>query len=372
MRGIIPRLWTSIAWSETMDLPYDERQTLFSRVRLKAGSNRYRAFYARWPQLQKADDAVRGMDILAASGESKPRQQALKDHIDGVDARVRALYAHPPALRPLQRLDAIREVALSAGAVDAGVALLSTRDYYQRFGGVGENLGRDTYGEETPRHYSRALVFAVEMRLAYMLRAPRAEVLYESKRAYEAVARIGATVASRLQASGYEAAFASEDYYLTPMVPLARKAGLGEIGMTNHLVHPDCGNRIRLGAVYTTAPLIPDEPREYGIRTFCRRCALCLMNCPSRAIKPYTRRRQGTAFFQFDEHACFRMFKALGTDCSICIVSCPYTHGIDRRMQRWMADDRERMDAVLKKHLHTHGRRPRVKTPLPLECEGGW
>lgn len=66
----------------------------------------------------------------------------------------------------------------------------------------------------------------------------------------------------------------------------AVKAGLGQIGANNNLITAEYGSRLRLGAVITTAPLVPDEPMTYGVvPAFCKACGFrCVRACPAGAL----------------------------------------------------------------------------------------
>lgn len=60
----------------------------------------------------------------------------------------------------------------------------------------------------------------------------------------------------------------------------ARRAGLGFIGLNNHLIIPGEGSYFFLGAVLTTVAFRPDEPVDGE----CDRCGRCLASCPGKAI----------------------------------------------------------------------------------------
>jgi len=66
----------------------------------------------------------------------------------------------------------------------------------------------------------------------------------------------------------------------------AVKAGIGQIGVNNNLITSKHGSRLRLGAVITNAPLVPNEPLEYGVvPEFCKRCGFrCVKACPAKAL----------------------------------------------------------------------------------------
>lgn len=68
------------------------------------------------------------------------------------------------------------------------------------------------------------------------------------------------------------------------MVPIAIDAGIGEFCRTGRVLSPEFGNNMRLKAVTTDLPLIPDKPISFGIHEFCMSCESCAKFCPAGAI----------------------------------------------------------------------------------------
>lgn len=94
-------------------------------------------------------------------------------------------------------------------------------------------------------------------------------------------------------------------------------AGLGWMGRSNLLVHPDYGARFRLVTVLTDMPLEADRP----LRGECGECMNCLEPCPAQAIKE---KRE-----DFDHLACFEKLKEFRKKgivgqhiCGICVKAC--------------------------------------------------
>lgn len=61
----------------------------------------------------------------------------------------------------------------------------------------------------------------------------------------------------------------------------AMRAGLGFIGLNNHLIIPDVGSYIFLGEILTTLPLTPDTP----LHADCGQCGRCVRACPTGALR---------------------------------------------------------------------------------------
>jgi hypothetical protein len=97
-------------------------------------------------------------------------------------------------------------------------------------------------------------------------------------------------------------------------------AGLGWIGRSNLLVHPDFGSRFRLVSVLTDMPLETGKP----LRSGCEECMECLEACPAQAIKESRE--------DFDHMACFeklKEFRKMGIVgqhiCGVCVKACSGT-----------------------------------------------
>jgi len=68
------------------------------------------------------------------------------------------------------------------------------------------------------------------------------------------------------------------------MVPIALDAGVGEFCRTGRVLSPEYGNNMRLKAVTTDLPLVPDKPIAFGTHEFCMACESCAKFCPSGAV----------------------------------------------------------------------------------------
>jgi epoxyqueuosine reductase len=103
-------------------------------------------------------------------------------------------------------------------------------------------------------------------------------------------------------------------------------AGLGNFGISNMLLTPDFGPRVRFVSVFTSAVIEPDPVREEPL---CIRCMRCVKACPVHALdgKDYP-------FGITDKKACATRSEALFrrdiSPCGLCIMVCPV--GDDRRV----------------------------------------
>jgi len=68
------------------------------------------------------------------------------------------------------------------------------------------------------------------------------------------------------------------------MVPIALDAGIGEFSRNARVLSPEYGNNMRLKAVTTDMPLVPDKPISFGVHEFCMACESCAKYCPAGAV----------------------------------------------------------------------------------------
>ncbi len=105
-------------------------------------------------------------------------------------------------------------------------------------------------------------------------------------------------------------------------------AGLGRIGKNALFLHRQFGPRVRLGTVFTNAPL-PVSAVPPALPDICAHCGICVRACPAHALT-------GTAFSPaldrsafVDAAACSTYMKAhfesigRGAVCGICMRVCP-------------------------------------------------
>lgn len=347
---------------------YDERNTLFSRISLKKGSKEYNEFYKKNPSLKESDDQYRGTSFR----NNLRKSDRFKDLFFPITASnktfIKSLHevVDKTRLGEMQNIKPsfaknIKEITKYYGATEVGITTLDEYSYYSHFGGLNDELGIYNYGEKPTQKYTHAVVFTIAMDLEKMNRAPHFEELLATEEAYLMLAHVGARLAVYLKSIGYDSMFNSSEFYLAPLVPLAYDAGLGQIGMSNHLVTVEHGDNVRLGAVFTTLKLDIDKPIDFGLDDFCKRCSLCLMNCPSHAISHKPRMVNGRQFYKFDDQKCFDMWVKSGTDCGTCIQACPFTQGIDLKKIPKIKEGTKEIDEIMSEHMDKYGRRNYIK-----------
>jgi reductive dehalogenase len=169
------------------------------------------------------------------------------------------------------------------------------------------------------------VVVVVAMDWKMIARAPSLPAILESSRQYVEAAKIAMIIAEYLRGLGYRARAHTDGNYEVLCVPLAVAAGLGELGRLGILIHPVHGPCVRLAAVTTELELPPTGGRDFHADSFCRICRKCAENCPPRAIaagaEPVSRNFR---HWSVDQVKCYAFWKQIGSDCAVCIRSCPY------------------------------------------------
>lgn len=123
--------------------------------------------------------------------------------------------------------------------------------------------------------------------------------------------------------------------------PLAQAAGLGWQGKHTNLVSREHGSWLFLGAILTTAELLPDPPEE----DHCGNCTRCLDICPTNAFPmPYqldARRCLAYLTIEYHGHIAPEFRAPLGNrvfGCDDCLAVCPWNKfAATAREMRFMA-----------------------------------
>lgn len=308
----------------------DERDIIFAREEYLPGTEKYEQYYAMRPEYKKADDRLRKLPALMSPGGRfyEPVQAKYINSIFGiitemttrVDGQVNFDNARAD---PTDMTMFVKDITLRLGADDVGIAILNPMYVYSHVG-----RGPEKWGSPIENNHKYAVAFALEMDYFKVETAPQMPITEESAVQYLKAAQISITLAEYIRSLGYSArAHISDSNYQIMLSPVAHDAGLGELGRLGYLISPKFGPRIRLGAVTTDLPLIPDRPINFGVQDFCTKCLKCALNCPSRAIPDGDKTDiRGVEKWQLNIEQCLLYWRMAGTDCGLCMKVCPYSH----------------------------------------------
>jgi len=322
---------------------FDEREIVFARNRsLRPGSEEYKTFYASHPELEAYDTKRRERggplgQLGAIDGQSGAANAAATLAPTSIPQSLSgpALVfpeAHPALKGKRIEMSAdeatqrVKGFALNAGADLVGIAEINPLWIYSHRGEIFHDNWQD-WGKEIPVEHKFAIVFATEMNFEMVGAAPHTPTVIESMSNYAKGAYIATQIAAYVANLGYPATANHLRHYDAVLVPLAVDAGLGELGRLGYLMTKEFGPRVRLAAVTTSLPLVPDKPADIGVEDFCRICRKCATCCPSQSIPMADRTVvNGTLRWKLNEQTCFDYWGKIGTDCNICMRVCPWSH----------------------------------------------
>ncbi len=234
---------------------------------------------------------------------------------------------------PAEVTKKVKRAARFFGASLVGVCDLDQQWLYSY---VSDDRNREHLPLELPEGMHSAVVMAVEMDYDLMQTAPTGGAAAATGLGYSKMAFLAGLLARFIRNLGYRALPCGNDTALS--IPIAVEAGLGELGRNGLLITEQFGPRVRLCKVFTDLPLVPDEPRFFGVEEFCRVCLKCADDCPSRAISFGDRTTEalnistspGVLKWPVNAEQCFKYWAANGLDCSTCIRVCPFNQAAGR------------------------------------------
>ncbi|MDY6793097.1 MAG: reductive dehalogenase [Thermodesulfobacteriota bacterium] len=322
---------------------FDERMMVFARNRsIRPDSEQYDRFYSEHPQLEKYDSDRRekggplGKIGQIDSPYEGPNVAALLASISMpihlCSSEIVKPHAHPWLngnkidLSPSEATTRIKGYATNLGADLVGIAKINPLWIYSHRGEIFHENWED-WGGKIPADHKYAVVMAHEMSADMIGPAPHTPSLVESMKNYAKGAYLSTQLAAFIANLGYEATANHLRHYTAILPPLAVDAGLGEVGRLGYLITKEFGPRVRLSAVTTNLPLIPDKPVDIGVEDFCKFCKKCATCCPSESI-PYAEPTEfnGTLKWKLNDETCFAYWAKAGTDCCICMKVCPWSH----------------------------------------------
>ena len=173
--------------------------------------------------------------------------------------------------------------------------------------------------------YESAVCIGLPMNRVEMVHVPQKRAAVEVMRTYRRVARIAIELGEHIRRMGWPAkAYGNPNSTEILHIPLAVRAGLGELGKHGSMISKEYGSNFRLAAVLTDLPMTYDEPVDIGVEDVCTRCRRCVIDCPPDAIFNEKQWIRGEKRWYVDFDKCIPYFvKTYG--CAICIEVCPWS-----------------------------------------------
>ena len=353
----------------------DERNIIFSRFyRLKPGLPEFDQYYRDHPENLEIDQKTRDFPELSCPGSrsyhrlssafSAATFEVLESITRNIEWEPAPLEPDPIEASPEEFTRRIKGFAHYLGAVDVGITKLNPAYIYSH---IGRSPGE--WGKPIDLPHANAIAISVQMEHDMVRHAPDTPTTTETAFKYFEAAKIAMCIARYINLLGYEARAHLDGNYRVMCVPIAADAGLGELGRMGLLITPKYGPRIRLSVVTTNLPLKYDKPITFGVQDFCSTCKKCADNCPSGSISRNEKQiYQGVEKWQINQDTCYRFWRTQGTDCSVCVNVCPYSHPATpmHNLVRWII--RRNVLArrlALKGDDIFYGRRPKFTCPLP-------
>jgi len=311
------------------DQQFDERDTVFARENLVPGSPEFEGYYQAHPEVLEIDRQIRslpgeGASMHAAdyrmfqSSATLMRKIGTPDMVDGEPSKKRIDLPTPKITAK------IKAYAKLLGADLVGISRLDQAFIYSHRGR--KIYPEEPYGKKIDLNHRFAITLAFREDPKIVRTAPYPSEMIETGAVYLRSAVVSVVLAEYIRSLGHPArAHHFRNYQVLP-VPLAVEAGLGELGRCGFLITKEFGNCLRLSTVTTDLGLECDKPVDIGIQDFCEMCKLCADVCPSGAIPDGGMTTvRGFERWKLDEVKCINYWNKIGSDCGMCIGSCPWS-----------------------------------------------
>lgn len=235
----------------------------------------------------------------------------------------------PTTTDPVELTAAVKRRAVELGISSVGVAAYDERFMFEQWHGteVGDRL----------------VVCVLEQAWGPTQQIPSARSEQTALSTYSEAIPMVCDLAEYLQGLGYRAE-AHDAAGRGMAIHFAVEAGLGQLGLNGQLLTPYAGSRCRIIMLSTNAPLVLDQPRDFGIPKLCDSCQVCVKRCPPGAIPANRRVKRGVLKAPINTKRCFPVVgQAHG--CAVCMKVCP----VQRYGLEAVLDEYEKTGTVLGK-----------------------
>ena len=311
---------------------YDERDNVQARGALAPGTPEYDEYYGRHPERQRRDDATRALPGLGRVGSPLDLPLLGSEHdllvrlsredvVDGPPAPERA------SLPPARAAAKVKGFARHLGADLVAVGPLDPANVYSHVGKTWGDPARP-WGKPIQLGHPHAVSVAVALDPRMLATGPVLPEVVEVMRVYVRLATIAVTLASYIRSLGHAARAHVMPNYQVLCIPVALDAGMGELGRHGLMITKELGSALKIATVTTDLPLVHDRPgRSIEVEDFCSDCLICADSCPTAAIPRHGPTSEGgVRKWRINAEACFAVWNQTGTDCGVCLASCPWTN----------------------------------------------
>jgi reductive dehalogenase len=315
---------------------WDERDIVFARRDLfryfEPDSREREGYYATHPDLLERDSEWSDVPPIGATGgvdapmfESQLaaiRSMAPESLVDGRPSAERV------AVTPGRAAKKLRAFAGLLGADLVGIGRLRQEWIYSHVGRTfGNSEDFQAWGAPIDlTSHTSAIALGFRMDHELIQSAPDFPVLVATARGYGLGAWVSMQLAHYIRMLGYSARAHHMYNYQVLAVPVAVDCGLGELSRAGFLMTREFGLGLRLAVVTTEMPVEHDSPVDIGVQSFCEACKICALSCPAGAIPTGDKTEfNGVRKWKLDEDRCYRYWHRVGTDCALCMTSCPWT-----------------------------------------------
>ena len=308
---------------------FNEQENVQARNTLEPGSDDYKEFYQRHPEWEEKDGATRELSKKAVG---HPLDLPFFLQQIGNLARLGSegivdgpVSPHRQELSVERATEKIKGFAHFLGAGLVRIGPLNPAHVYTNVGKTWHDPGRKCGNPITLKH-ENAINIALGIDPSLIKTGPVLSMISSVMRVYTSLATISTILAGYIRALGYPARAHIISNYQVLCIPLAIDAGMGELGRHGVMLTKELGSCLKLTAVTTDLPLLHDSPVDIGADEFCQDCRICAETCPGGAI-PHGKKRivRGVEKWVINPEACYRIWNETGTDCGVCVASCPWT-----------------------------------------------
>ena len=315
---------------------WDERETLFARRDLwryfRPETPEHQAYYEAHPHHFDFDRKIARLPVLGhTGGPDMPLFDAQFEtvvkiageaFVDGQPAAGRIEFS------PERAAQKIKALARFLGADLVGIGPLRQEWVYTHVGrSFGNRGGFEPWGTPVDlSHHPHAIALGFQMDYDLIQHAPDFPTLLATAEGYGSGAWVSIQLAEYIRMLGYSARAHHLYNYRLLAVPVAVDCGLGELSRAGYLLTREFGLAVRLAVVTSDLPLAYDKPVDIGVQSYCEACEICAETCPIGAIPRGEKGgHNGIKKWKLDEEKCYRYWHAVGTDCSLCMTTCPWT-----------------------------------------------